>query len=267
MTDEEHRAIAQAMNEGSPQARALGFETLEIGHGVAILKVPYRPEIVGDPETGVIAGGVVTTLLDHTCGQAVHAAQAEWGFIATLDLRIDYMRPAEPGRDLKARAHCYKMTGRSPSSAPWPTRTIPKTRSPPPRPPSCWTPARAGNPAPISSRRNRRSSHRPIHRQDGRRGMSDAPMNAQDRLNAVLASIPYARFIGVRAELAGDEMTAVLPFSDLIVGNPILPAIHGGVLGAFMEMTALAQLSIFEPLKRQPRTIDVSIEYLRSGRP
>jgi uncharacterized protein (TIGR00369 family) len=97
--------------------------------------------------------------------------------------------------------------------------------------------------------------------------MSDAPMSAQEKLTAVLASIPYARFIGVRAELAGDEMTAVLPFSDLIVGNPILPAIHGGVLGAFMEMTALAQLSILEPLKRQPRTIDVSIEYLRSGRP
>lgn len=91
--------------------------------------------------------------------------------------------------------------------------------------------------------------------------------DAQQRLNAVLASIPYARFIGVRAELAGDEMTAVLPFSDTIVGNPVLPAIHGGVLGAFMEMTALAQLSIAEPLKRQPRTIDVSIEYLRSGRP
>jgi uncharacterized protein (TIGR00369 family) len=91
--------------------------------------------------------------------------------------------------------------------------------------------------------------------------------DAEIRLVAVLTSIPYARFIGMRAELAGDEMTAILPFSDHIVGNPMLPAIHGGVLGAFMEMTALAQLSIAEPLKRQPRTIDVSIEYLRSGRP
>jgi len=91
--------------------------------------------------------------------------------------------------------------------------------------------------------------------------------DAQTRLSAVLGSIPYARFIGMHAELAGDEMTAVLPFSDHIVGNPMLPAIHGGVLGAFMEMTALAQLSVAEPLKRQPRTIDVSIEYLRSGRP
>ncbi|MBW8859921.1 MAG: PaaI family thioesterase [Caulobacter sp.] len=107
---DQHRLIATAMNAGSPQARALGFETLEIGGGVAILKVPYRPEIVGDPETGVIAGGVVTTLLDHASSQAVHAAMAEWTTIATLDLRIDYMRPAEPGRDILARAHCYKLT-------------------------------------------------------------------------------------------------------------------------------------------------------------
>jgi len=91
--------------------------------------------------------------------------------------------------------------------------------------------------------------------------------DAETRLSAVLGSIPYAKFIGMRAELAGDEMTAVLPFSEHIVGNPMLPAIHGGVLGAFMEMTALAQLSVAETLKRQPRTIDVSIEYLRSGRP
>ena len=87
------------------------------------------------------------------------------------------------------------------------------------------------------------------------------------RLVSMLDSIPYARFLGIRAELAGDEMTAVLPFAQHIVGNPMLPAIHGGVLGAFMEMTALAQLSVAEPLKRQPRTIDISIEYLRSGRP
>lgn len=107
---ERHRLIANTMNEGSPQARALGFQTLEIGGAVAILKVPYRPEIVGDPETGVIAGGVVTTLLDHASGQAVHAAMTEWTSIATLDLRIDYMRPAQPGRDVLARAHCYKLT-------------------------------------------------------------------------------------------------------------------------------------------------------------
>jgi uncharacterized protein (TIGR00369 family) len=86
-------------------------------------------------------------------------------------------------------------------------------------------------------------------------------------LNAVLGRIPYAQFLGMRAELHGDEMTAILPYKPELVGNPVLPAIHGGVLGAFMEMTALAQLSVAQGLARQPKPIDVTVEYLRSGRP
>ena len=90
---------------------------------------------------------------------------------------------------------------------------------------------------------------------------------SQLELDAILARIPYARFLGVRMELHGDEMTGVLPFAEHIIGNPTLPALHGGVIGAFMEMTALLQLSIAENLTRQPRPVDVSIDYLRSGRP
>ena len=95
---------------------------------------------------------------------------------------------------------------------------------------------------------------------------------AADQLNAVLERMPYARFLGLRAELAGDEMTAILPYSLHLIGNPSLPALHGGVIGAFMELTALAQLSIAkyptgQGLARQPRPIDVTVEYLRSGRP
>jgi uncharacterized protein (TIGR00369 family) len=104
------RQVASAMNQGSPQARALGFETVSLEKATAVLKVPYDPKLVGDPDTGVIAGGVVTTLLDHCCGQAAHAALDEFKFIATLDLRIDYMRAAEPGKDVYARAHCFKVT-------------------------------------------------------------------------------------------------------------------------------------------------------------
>ncbi len=87
-----------------------------------------------------------------------------------------------------------------------------------------------------------------------------------ERLTALMASVPYMRFLGMRAELAGDEMTAILPFAQHLVGNVMLPALHGGVLGAFLEMTALAQLSVREPLRRMPKTIDVTIEYLRPGR-
>ena len=84
-------------------------------------------------------------------------------------------------------------------------------------------------------------------------------------LEAFLERVPYARFLGLRVELAGDEMTAILPFSQHLVGNPILPALHGGVIGAFMEMTALAQLSLARPALRIPKTIDITIEYLRPG--
>ena len=104
------RQVAGAMNQGSPQARALGFESVSLDKATAVLKVPYDKKLVGDPDTGVIAGGVVTTLLDHCCGQAAHAALDSFKFIATLDLRIDYMRAAEPGKDIFARAHCFKVT-------------------------------------------------------------------------------------------------------------------------------------------------------------
>ncbi|HYG26248.1 MAG TPA: PaaI family thioesterase [Caulobacteraceae bacterium] len=104
------RQVAGAMNKGSPQARALGFESVSLDKATAVLKVPYDAKLVGDPDTGVIAGGVVTTLLDHCCGQAAHAALDSFKYIATLDLRIDYMRAAEPGKDVYARAHCFKVT-------------------------------------------------------------------------------------------------------------------------------------------------------------
>ncbi len=104
------RALGDLAAEGSPQARELGLKRVSIDLGEAVVMAPYRPELVGDPETGVLAGGVITTLLDHACGQAVWAALPTFTSIATLDLRIDYMRAAEPGLPVYAHAHCYKLT-------------------------------------------------------------------------------------------------------------------------------------------------------------
>ena len=88
---------------------------------------------------------------------------------------------------------------------------------------------------------------------------------AVDDLAGILDKIPYVRFLGMTVALIGDELTAVLPFAPHLVGNTQIPALHGGVLGAFLEMTALIQLSVSEPAGRQARTIDVTIEYLRPG--
>jgi uncharacterized protein (TIGR00369 family) len=89
----------------------------------------------------------------------------------------------------------------------------------------------------------------------------------QQRLTEALARIPYATFLGVRAELKGDELTLVLPYSEHLLGNPLLPALHGGVVGALMELTAITQLAIASRSETFPKTIDVGFDYLRSGRP
>jgi uncharacterized protein (TIGR00369 family) len=98
------------MIEGTPQARALGMRVMSIAQARAVVAVDWREDLVGDPETGVIASGVVTTLLDNACGVAAFAALSEPTSAATLDLRIDYMRPAQKGATIRAEAHCYKMT-------------------------------------------------------------------------------------------------------------------------------------------------------------
>jgi uncharacterized protein (TIGR00369 family) len=92
-------------------------------------------------------------------------------------------------------------------------------------------------------------------------------MSAQERLTAAIARIPYARFLGVRAELKGDELTLLLPYSEHLLGNPLLPALHGGVVGALMELTALTQLAIASKSDKFPKTIDIGVDYLRSGKP
>ncbi len=92
-------------------------------------------------------------------------------------------------------------------------------------------------------------------------------MSPQERLTAALARIPYATFLGVRAELKGDELTLVLPYADHLVGNPLLPALHGGVVAALMELTAITQLAIASKSEKFPKTIDVGFDYLRSGKP
>jgi uncharacterized protein (TIGR00369 family) len=75
-----------------------------------ILRLPYSPQIVGNPDTGVIHGGAITTLMDTTCGISTVCVLPEFEICPTLDLRIDYMRPAEPNKDVFGFAECYRVT-------------------------------------------------------------------------------------------------------------------------------------------------------------
>ena len=98
--------------QGIPHAEAIKLTVLKVDETGATAMVPYDPRFIGNPETGVIHGGLVTTMLDNTCGIAVNAKAGpkHAGTIATLDLRIDYMKPAEAGQDIYCHCECYKVT-------------------------------------------------------------------------------------------------------------------------------------------------------------
>ncbi|QCO57168.1 PaaI family thioesterase (plasmid) [Pseudorhodobacter turbinis] len=101
-------------------------------------------------------------------------------------------------------------------------------------------------------------------------------------LGRLVDGVPYIQFLGIQFDRRGDELTAVLPFSEKLIGNPSLPAIHGGVTAAFLEVAAIIELSwstqweqmedgTLDPaaggLMALPKTIDFSVDYLRSGLP
>ena len=103
-------SLLPQLASGAAHTHALGFAYEGLDGDRVRLRVPWREDLVGDPDTGVLAGGLVTALLDHVGGLAVWIALDRFEPIATLDLRVDYMRAAEPGRDLIAEARCYRLT-------------------------------------------------------------------------------------------------------------------------------------------------------------
>ncbi len=96
--------------ENIPHCRAMGMKVVELRHGKGFMYIDYSKRLVGNPETRVVHGGVITALLDTIGGIVVMSSVPENTPIATLDLRIDYLRPATPGKRILASAECYRVT-------------------------------------------------------------------------------------------------------------------------------------------------------------
>jgi uncharacterized protein (TIGR00369 family) len=110
MDDELRLDVVRRFAGAVPHNHALGMKVISIARAEILVELPYDAKLVGNPDTGTLHGGAITALLDGASGAAVFAALAAFIPIATLDLRIDYLRPAEPGQAVIAKATCYKVT-------------------------------------------------------------------------------------------------------------------------------------------------------------
>jgi uncharacterized protein (TIGR00369 family) len=108
--DEVRRRLEGRYVGAVPHNRSLNLRVVDYKPEVLSLALPYRDELVGNPETGVLHGGCITSLIDATCGGAVILSLVAPRRIATLDLRIDYVRAALPYQEVICDAHCYKVT-------------------------------------------------------------------------------------------------------------------------------------------------------------
>jgi uncharacterized protein (TIGR00369 family) len=105
-----NKSQAQTFVDRLPHCRELNIRVEETGEARAILSLPYDERLIGDPDTGVVHGGAVSVLMDTCAGAAIKMHPQSSGAVATLDLRIDYMRAARPGVRITAEADCYHVT-------------------------------------------------------------------------------------------------------------------------------------------------------------
>jgi acyl-coenzyme A thioesterase PaaI-like protein len=185
-------------------------------------------------------------MLDESCGMAVQLALDGRRAIATLDLRIDYQKPATPGLDIKAHSVCYRVT-----------RSIAFVRSTAYQESEDDPVATATACFMVGANRTNMLTDRPTE------FVAPPTLEAPEDPDSPFANSPFARCLGIRFDKDG---TLVMPFSPKIIGNPILPAIHGGMTGAFLETTAIVGVTRDLGASAPPKPIGLTINYLRSGR-
>ena len=219
------------------QCRVLGIKVVSARENELILELPYQDGIVGNLERGVIHGGAITTLMDTTAGSGVLCALPEFELCPTLDLRVDYMRSAKPGQSVFARASCFRVTPNilfMRCEAYQVDRTVAHCVA---------TFMRMGskglkslNGMPPLPQVSVPQVKLPVTCQ-GFQLLVDEVRQTGD-FSRLIEAVPYAGFIGFDIQPSEAGRVYVLQERDSNIGNPILPAIHGGVIGGFMELSA-----------------------------
>lgn len=242
-----------------PFSRMAGMTATAVVEGRTTLALPARPEWSGDQERNRVHTGVLCALADTACGFAAGTAVQEAGAFATLDLRMDYLRSADTRLDLVCEAHCHRVS-----------RSVAYVRGEVRQP---------GNPDPIAlvNATFMRTAAGPAGPR--RAQAAGLPQVSAEALLAASTAThpalpegrsPYVDFLGVvkHPEVEGGPIFR-LPYRADLIGNPRLPAIHGGVLAGFGETAMILHLVATNPPmgKAIPKAVDFSIDYLRPARP
>lgn len=271
----------------TPHMRAIGTYISSIEHARGSMVLPARPEWLGDPVRGLMHPGPLIVLADSCCGLAVGAALDRDMTYATLDLRMDYLRPAGPDRDVQCDAHCFRLSRsvafirasvwqQDPEQpiataqatfmlgTPAGARPTPKADSTDPLPPEAFTSAAAAAVAALapSGSGERTSASRPG---DSGEPAWIAPAASEPPLPG--RSIPYVDYLGIRVAPDSRQPIFRMPFDPKLIGNPFLPALHGGTVAGFAETAAILHLNQTLRGEKLPKSIDFSLDYLRAGRP
>ena len=243
---DELTAVVAERRRSSVYGHISGQQLDRAAPGEAWTSLPFRPVFVGDTERGVLHGGVVTAMLDESCGMAVELALDGTRAIATLDLRIDYQKPAIAGLEVRAHSVCTRVA-----------RSI----------------------AFVHSAAYQMSEHDPVATASAcfmiganktnvltgwpKDAFPVLTLEAPEDPTSPFSHSPFARCLGIRLQNDG---TWIMPFSPKIIGSPTLPAIHGGMTGAFLETAAIVGVTRELGAVAPPKPIGLTINYLRPGR-
>jgi uncharacterized protein (TIGR00369 family) len=244
----------------TPHMHDIGARITAIDRGRGSMTLPARAEWVGDPSRKLLHPGALTVLADSACGLAVGAALTQRAPYATLDLRMDYLRAAGPEHDVHCDAHCFRLT-----------RNVAFVRG------EVWqndkqqpiAVAQASfmlsTPAGTKRPQDSASEAAPQAATPAEERGWQAPAASEPVLPG--NPIPYVEYLGIRVAPEGEAPLFRLPYQDKLIGNPQLPALHGGVIAGFAETAATLHLIRSLRGTKFPKGIDFSIDYLRAGRP
>ena len=242
----------------TPHMREIGARITAVAPSRGSMTLPARPEWVGDPLRGQLHPGALTVLADSACGLAVGAALKERAPYATLDLRMDYLRPAGPELDVHCDAHCFRLT-RNVAFVRGEVYQADREQPIAVAQASFMLSTPGGKRA--AARRRGRASAAPR----GRRQRLAAA--GRQRTGAGRHDDPLRRVPGHPRRRPAEPPLFRLPYQEKLIGNPHLPALHGGVIAGFCETAATLHLIRTLRGAKFPKSIDFSIDYLRSGRP